>query len=452
MEVAISDIVVGKRNRVMGDVSALIGSIADVGLLNPITVTQDNRLVAGRHRLAACQQLGWQKIPVVVVKLDDLDRELAEIDENLIRNQLTELEESLQIARRKEIYEIKHPETKHGANGGWHGNKGGRNGPLETDIVSVSSFTEDTAKKTGKTSRTIRRKAVIGKNLKNKAAKIAGTVIEDSQKDLLALSRMDDAEKDAVLERIASGDAENVKQAQRQVKQAIAKQEAASKPRSELWTITDVQDVIQCHALITDPPYGILKETWEPAQLEEFTREWASRWNNCGADFCLIFWSQAHLWSGRQWFDSSLGNYTFQQLLIWNYPNNKKHQNQLGFKQTWEPIFFYRRQGSKKKILVDSASGEWGKEQNDFDCLSAAVPQSNFNGADCKEHPAQKPTAVMRWLVGASTRAGDLICDPFTGSGTTGIAAAQLGRRFHGIETDSKYRKLAEDRIRTYGV
>ena len=87
-----------------------------------------------------------------------------------------------------------------------------------------------------------------------------------------------------------------------------------------------------------------------------------------------------------------------------------------------------------------------------MDSHVAAVPQSNFNGADRKVHPAQKPVSVMRWLVNALTRPGDLVVDPFAGSGTTGIAAVQLGRAFHGIETDATYRTDAERRIASYGV
>ena len=95
--------------------------------------------------------------------------------------------------------------------------------------------------------------------------------------------------------------------------------------------------------------------------------------------------------------------------------------------------------------------GEWGDDLHDFDCHVAAVPQSNFNEADQKLHPAQKPVSVMRWLVNAVTNPGEKVCDPFCGSGTTGIAAAQLGRKFHGIETDPEFLDIARRRITTFG-
>ena len=155
------------------------------------------------------------------------------------------------------------------------------------------------------------------------------------------------------------------------------------------------------------------------------------------------------MFDGRRWFDESLSNYEFQQLLIWHYPNNKSPQSRQMFKQTYEPIFMYRRKGCTREILIDG--DEWGDELNDFDCHVAAVPQSNFNNEAMKQHPAQKPVSVMRWLVNATTRKDELICDPFSGSGTTGIAATQLGRRFHGIEIDANYLELAERRLATYG-
>lgn len=65
---------------------------------------------------------------------------------------------------------------------------------------------------------------------------------------------------------------------------------------------------------------------------------------------------------------------------------------------------------------------------------------------DGKEHPTQKPIAVMRWCI---EQAGNprTILDPFMGSGTTGVAAVQLGRKFIGIELDPKYFDIACRRI-----
>ena len=234
-------------------------------------------------------------------------------------------------------------------------------------------------------------------------------------------------------------------------REAEARRIAAEKT-GKPWVIAESEAVVQCQALVTDPPYGILDEPWEPTQLEKFTREWAERWSQCGADLLAVFWSQRYLREGHKWLAESFDGYAFQQLLVWHYPNNKSPQSRAGFKQTYEPVFLFRKDGAKREITIGAgADGEWGKDLTDFDCHVAAVPQSNFNGENMKQHPAQKPVSAMRWLVNALTSPGDLVCDPFCGSGTTGIAAMQLGRRFYGIELDPAYRKVAEGRIAEYG-
>ena len=63
------------------------------------------------------------------------------------------------------------------------------------------------------------------------------------------------------------------------------------------------------------------------------------------------------------------------------------------------------------------------------------------------EHPTQKPLWLMEALVLDFTEPGDLVCDPYMGSGTTGVAAVQLGRRFLGWERDPKYFEIAQRRI-----
>ena len=64
------------------------------------------------------------------------------------------------------------------------------------------------------------------------------------------------------------------------------------------------------------------------------------------------------------------------------------------------------------------------------------------------EHPTRKPEALMDALVRDFTDPGDLILDPFAGSGTTGVAAIRLGRRFIGWERDPKYHAIAMKRLR----
>jgi modification methylase len=64
-----------------------------------------------------------------------------------------------------------------------------------------------------------------------------------------------------------------------------------------------------------------------------------------------------------------------------------------------------------------------------------------------KAHPTQKPEALLARVLLATSAPGDLVLDPFAGTGTTGAVARRLGRRFIGIEREPRYAALAEARI-----
>ena len=66
------------------------------------------------------------------------------------------------------------------------------------------------------------------------------------------------------------------------------------------------------------------------------------------------------------------------------------------------------------------------------------------------KHPTQKPLALIKRCLRASTNAGDLVLDPFAGSGSTGIAAMQMGRRFLLCEQNDGYVRLAADRLKAF--
>jgi DNA modification methylase len=63
-------------------------------------------------------------------------------------------------------------------------------------------------------------------------------------------------------------------------------------------------------------------------------------------------------------------------------------------------------------------------------------------------HPAEKPVDLLAWLILISTKEGDIVLDPFMGSGSSGVAAVKNERRFKGIETNPDYFAIAERRIK----
>jgi site-specific DNA-methyltransferase (adenine-specific) len=72
----------------------------------------------------------------------------------------------------------------------------------------------------------------------------------------------------------------------------------------------------------------------------------------------------------------------------------------------------------------------------------------NKNSGGKHLHETQKPLPLMAQLVGLFTDPNDLICDPFAGSGTTGVACLRLGRRFVGCEINEQYFAVAVERLR----
>jgi ParB family chromosome partitioning protein len=153
MQMKISEIKInpGRRDTQQRNVEELARSIAAVGLMNPITVTQDNTLIAGLHRLEAVKLLGWTKIECTVSDADGLQAELAEIDENFVRAGLSHRELGDLLLRRKELYEAIHPETRQGQRNG----QTVKNDNLT--VLGAKPFSEDTADKLGVSSRTVER-------------------------------------------------------------------------------------------------------------------------------------------------------------------------------------------------------------------------------------------------------------------------------------------------------
>ncbi len=168
MRIKISDIKInpGRRDTQQRNVEELARSIAAVGLMNPITVTQDNTLIAGLHRLEAVKLLGWTEIECTASDADGLQAELAEIDENFVRAGLSHRELGDLLLRRKELYEAIHPETRQGM----------RNGQTAKNenfsLLDTKSFSQDTAEKLGVSKRTVEQLVQTAANLTPEAKKI----------------------------------------------------------------------------------------------------------------------------------------------------------------------------------------------------------------------------------------------------------------------------------------
>lgn len=204
MQIPISQIKVseGRREADQEAVQELMDSISKVGLLNPITVDQEYTLIAGLHRLEAAKLLGWTEIECTVSSLEGLLAELAEVDENVVRKGLSAVEYSDLLLRRKEIYEMLHPETK---NGGDRKSEKIRIAKCNSD--PAKPFIQDTAEKLGVHPTTVARQIQTAKNLTTEAKDIirdTGTKI--TKKDALKLSRLEPEQQRDAASQLAAGE------------------------------------------------------------------------------------------------------------------------------------------------------------------------------------------------------------------------------------------------------
>lgn len=396
------------------DLQELADDIAANGLRNPIVLYQ-GKILDGRNRWDACKLAG---VDPQFRDFEGDDPLSWVISQNLTRRHLTASQRAVIALDLLPLLEQEAKDRQRLSQG--RGKKGRKN---------LGGFPEN-----------------------GEAAEHAARITRSNAKYVRSVKQIKEQAPE-LIEKIRTGDL-TVVEAQRlaTIDQQREKERHARRgmKKQRTWRITAEQKVVKCDALIADPPYGITQEPWEPNDLETFTKTWCSRWAKCGADFIAIFWSQGKLLEGRSWFDESLEGYRFQQLLIWHASNNVAHKDRKCFKQTWEPIFLYRRIGSDRKVI--SPSKTWDTERHNGDCFVAAIPQTVYNGEDFKQHPCQKPVSVMRWLIHALTEVGDLVVSPFCGVAPCGIAATQVGRRYHGIEVSQKYRKIGEERIAAYGM
>jgi ParB-like chromosome segregation protein Spo0J len=186
-------------------VASLVSSIREIGIINPLRVrlachveeggVEAYEVIAGSHRLRAARKLGLESVPCVVVDDDDLRAELAMIDENLCRAELSPADRAAQTARRKAIYLELHPETAHG---------GDRRSDQVADFAT-RSFVSETAGTSGKAERTVRLDAERGEKVCEEALNLVRGTALDTGSYLDKLKRVDPSEQVETVQRALSG-------------------------------------------------------------------------------------------------------------------------------------------------------------------------------------------------------------------------------------------------------
>lgn len=186
-------------------------------------------------------------------------------------------------------------------------------------------------------------------------------------------------------------------------------------------------------AVVTDPPYGVnlgdvsngQSRAKQQARYDGFydTPEYVQSVCVAAIRYCINTWGRCVLTPGLR--------------CAWDYPKPDDigawyipaacSRTKWGF-ATSQPILYYGK--SPRAGIGDYATG----------VSMSPVAERDF-------HPCPKPLRFMEWLVKKASLDGEIILDPFMGSGTTGVACVNLGRSFIGIEQDPDYFDICVKRI-----
>ena len=138
---------------------------------------------------------------------------------------------------------------------------------------------------------------------------------------------------------------------------------------------------------------------------------------------------------------------------VWAYNSNLPSRqsrliNYYNMKPNYNNVLQPFKNPNDKRIKAQIANGKTGVRSYDWFSdiqLVKNVSKQKYN------HPCPVPVKLMERIIKLTTNEGDLVVDVFTGSGTTGIACMNTGRRFIGIELDTVYADMANERIAEHG-
>lgn len=136
--------------------------------------------------------------------------------------------------------------------------------------------------------------------------------------------------------------------------------------------------------------------------------------------------------------------------VVWNKTNPMPNFRGTRFTNAHETLIWCARSaGSKYTFNYDAMKSlnDGTQMRSDWTLPLCTGSERLKDDGGGKLHPTQKPEALLYRILMATTNPGDVVLDPFFGTGTTGAAARKLGRRFIGIERDSGYRMAAKARI-----
>jgi DNA modification methylase len=194
----------------------------------------------------------------------------------------------------------------------------------------------------------------------------------------------------------------------------------------DCWKILNEFHLDYCNLMLTDPPYGILGGSKSVGgsklvEANQYDLSWDNKLNEMQINRLLDLALKHIIW-GYNYYADKLPN--TNSLLIWdkktkNDWNDNFSDGEIAWTNIKNPLRIYRHL--------------W------MGCLQTK--------GEKRIHPTQKPVELMKWCLGFAPEA-ETILDPFLGSGTTAVAAKNLGRKCIGIEIEEKYLKIAKERLK----
>ena len=486
-EIPIDRIDVAPGRRPLGDVDLLVASIQDVGrLLQPVVVNKGARgrylLVAGMTRLAAAGRLGWRRIPATVVDLDADTAELAELDENLARAELTAAQRARLTWRRQRAYERKFPESRAGSRGA-HAKHLSRAaaGTSASETISLAErpvlqslpkgFADDTAARTKRTPRSVQQDAQVGRALGEALLdRVERTPLADNKTELLRLARLAEPRRAAVLREVERGGHAKVSHAEAALaregrrrelrRRAKAAEHQGEEGRERPWRILtgDCLKVLAsataggnavpagaARMVFADPPYDLGKDYGAGTQDDRkgeaayaaFTRAWV--------DACLpLLAPDGSLWAAidhrcLRAVLNAVADAGLHQRSVVFWPDPFAQYQRRNF--TPGRFLVYAVKDPKRFVFHPEAVAVPSRRQTEY-ADARADPGGRTPGGWWADIPTlcgtfaergggvtQLPAALVERPLLACTDAGDLVLDPFGGEGTTAVAATRHGRR-----------------------
>lgn len=224
--------------------------------------------------------------------------------------------------------------------------------------------------------------------------------------------------------------------------------------------------------LIADPPYNLRKDfngsSFSPVSLDEY-EAWLMTWLPGAA---RVLKPTGSIYVCGDWRSSSAIHRALGRLFVVRNRITWEREKGRGAKANWkncsEDIWFATASNNytfnadavklKRRVLAPytDARGrpkDWSDEADGrFRLTSPSNLWSDitvpfWSMPENTDHPTQKPEKLVAKLILASSQEGDLVIDPFLGSGTTSVVAKKLGRRFIGMEIDEEYACIAARRI-----